>query len=188
MDVIGSGMEFSMVWVKIDGYSVMFRLNIEIRDVIVDIVDVFDNIKFVLFVVLFVFIMDDLLIIYLLFDVYFGMLLWGEEMGEDYDMLFVLYDMNVVMNKIVVLIFNSYMVLLLIGGDFFYVDDGNVEILVSKYKLDVDGCYDCVIDFGVNLFVNFVDLLLYKYNIVWVKVLWGNYDENVYWILWVVMF
>lgn len=187
MDAIGSGMEPSTVWVKTDGYSVMLRPQTETRDVIADIVDAFDNVRPADPVSPPSSVMDDLLTIYPLFDVHFVMLSWGEETGEDYDTSLASHDMNVAMNKTATLTPDSHTALLLIGGDFFHADDGNAETPASKHKLDVDGRHDRVIDLGVNLLANAVDMLLHKHKEVRIKVLRGNHDENAHRILRVAM-
>lgn len=187
MDAIGSGMEPSTVWVKTDGYSVMLRPQTEARDVIADIADAFDNVRPADPVSAPTSVMDDLLTIYPLFDVHFGMLSWGDETGEDYDTSLVSHDMNIAMNKTAALTPDSHTALLLIGGDFFHADDGNAETPASKHKLDVDGRHDRVIDLGVNLLANAVDMLLHKHKEVRIKVLRGNHDENAHRILRVAM-
>jgi hypothetical protein len=187
MDAIGSGMEPSTVWVKTDGYSVMLRPERKAGVTLEDIADAFDNITPAAPVVPPASVMDDLLTIYPLFDVHFGMLSWGDETGEDYDTKLASSDMAMALVKTMALTPDSHTALLLIGGDFFHADDGNAETPASKHKLDVDGRHNRVVDLGVDLLANAVDALLQKHAEVRIKVLRGNHDEHSHIVLRVAM-
>lgn len=187
MDAIGSGMEPSTVWVKTDGYSVMLRPDKSKGVTLDDIAEAFDNVTPAPPIGPPSSVMEDLLTVYPLFDVHFGMLSWGEETGEDYDTKLASSDMAQAMAKTCALTPESHTALLLIGGDFFHADDGNAETPASKHKLDVDGRHNRVIDLGVDLLANTVETLLRKHNIVRVKVLRGNHDEHSHIVLRVAM-
>lgn len=187
MDAISSGMEPSTVWVKTDGYSVMLRPERKAGMTLEDIADAFDNITPADPVDAPDGVMDDLLTIYPLFDVHFGMLAWGEETGEDYDTKLASSDMAMAMVKTCALTPDSHTALLIVGGDFFHADNDNAETPASKHKLDVDGRHDRVIDLGVDLLANTIETLLHKHKEVKVKVLRGNHDESAHRVLRVAM-
>lgn len=187
MSHIGTDMEPDTIWIKDDKYSVQLRPRRNQGVTLEDIAEAFDNVTPASPVVPPASAMDDLLTIYPLFDVHFGMLSWGDETGEDYDTGLASHDMNVALNKTAALTPNSHTALLLIGGDFFHADDGNAETPASKHKLDVDGRHDRVVDLGVDLLANAVELLLHKHKEVRIKVLRGNHDENAHRVLRVAM-
>lgn len=188
MDAIGSGMEPSTVWVKTDAYSVMLRPEKRPEGyTLEDIADAFDNVTPAVPVVPPSSVNDDLLTMYPLFDVHFGMLAWGEEAGEDYDTKLAQSDMSMALGKAMALTPDSHTALLLIGGDFFHADNDNAETPASKHKLDVDGRHDRVIDLGVDLLANAVEALLRKHREVRIKVLRGNHDESAHRVLRVAM-
>lgn len=188
MEHIGTGMEPSTIWLKDDKYSIMLRP--EKRPdgyTIEDIVAAFDDVTPAAPVVPPASVNDDLLSIYPLFDVHFGMLAWGEESGEDYDTKLAQSDMAMALGKTMALTPDSHTALLLIGGDFFHADDGNAETPASKHKLDVDGRHDRVIDLGVDLLANAVEALLRKHNTIRIKVMRGNHDLHAHIVLRVAM-
>lgn len=187
MEHIGTGMEPNTIWIKDDKYSVELRPKRKTGVTLEDIADAFDNITPADPVAPPASVMNDLLTIYPLFDVHFGMLSWGEETGEDYDTNLASSDMAMALGKTMALTPDSHTALLLIGGDFFHADDGNAETPASKHKLDVDGRHDRVIDLGVDLLANAVETLLRKHDEVRIKVLRGNHDENAHRVIRVAM-
>lgn len=188
MKHVGTDMEPSMVWIKDEGYSVQLKpRGDDPVDMVERIAEAFDGVTAAAPVIAPLSVNEDLLTIYPMFDVHFGMLSWGEETGEDYDTALASHDMNVALNKTAALTPNSHTALVLIGGDFFHADDGNAETPASKHKLDVDGRHDRVVDLGVDLLANAVEMLLHKHKEVRIKVLRGNHDENAHRILRVAM-
>ncbi len=188
MSHIGTDMEPDTIWIKDEKYSVQLRpKKSSAGPTIDDIAGAFDGITAAKPVIPPASVMGDLLTVYPLFDVHFGMLAWGEETGQDYDTSLASHDMNVALNKTAALTPNSHTALLIIGGDFFHADDGSAETPASKHKLDVDGRHDRVVDLGVELLANAVELLLYKHKDVRIKVLRGNHDENAHRVLRVAM-
>lgn len=188
MTHVGTDMEPAMVWIKDEGYSVQLKpRTTDGVDPLERIAEAFDNVTPAAPVSAPAMVADDLLSIYPMFDVHFGMLAWGEETGQDYDTALASHDMCVALNKTAALTPNSHTALVLIGGDFFHADDGNAETPASKHKLDVDGRHDRVVDLGVDLLANAVEMLLHKHREVRIKVLRGNHDENAHRILRVAM-
>lgn len=189
MSHVGTDMEPDTIWIKDDKYSVQLRPR-KPQDgyTLEDIAEAFDGVSAADPVAPPASVNGDLLTMYPLFDVHFGMLSWGEETGEDYDTKLAQSDMRMALGKTMALTPDSHTALLLIGGDFFHADDGNAETPASKHKLDVDGRHNRVIDLGVDLLANSVDALLRKHEVVKVKVLRGNHDEHSHIVLRVAMY
>lgn len=129
-------------------------------------------------------IMQDLLSVYALFDVHFGMMAWGKETGaEDYDTKLAADDMRMSMAKVRDLTQDSAEAVLLIGGDMFHADDNRNETPANKHKLDVDGRHFDVLKKGISLIAETVESLLAKHKQVTVRVLRGNHDEHSHMVL-----
>jgi hypothetical protein len=126
----------------------------------------------------------DLLTVYPLMDVHFGMLAWGKETGaDDYDMPHATNDMRHAFAKIAALTPPSAEAVLIVGGDFFHADDNRAETPTSKHKLDVDSRQFRVLDAGVALIAEVVERLLGKHGRVTIRVLRGNHDEHAHMVL-----
>lgn len=186
MDHIGTGVTPSVIWSKTDNYSIMLRPSAT-DDSLETIADAFNDIIPSAPIVPPASVSSDLLTMYPLFDVHFGMLSWGEETGTDYDLELAKTDMHMAIDKTMMLTPNSDTALLLIGGDFFHANDGNAETPQSKHKLDVDGRHPKVIELGVDLLATLCDRLLRKHQSVIVRVLRGNHDMESHLVLTVAM-
>ena len=124
-------------------------------------------------------VMDDLMTVYPLFDVHLGMLAWGAETGaQDYDTKIAADDMRYAFAKIHALTPQSRSAIVLLGGDFFHADNDDAVTKKSKHHLDVDGRQFKVIDTGVQLIAETVDILLNKHDDITIRVLRGNHDED----------
>lgn len=129
-------------------------------------------------------VMSDLLTVYPLMDVHFGMLAWGKETGEvDYDIGLATSDMRHAFHKVLNLSPAANKAVLLVGGDFFHADDNRAETPQSKHKLDVDGRQFKVLDCGVALIAEITERLLQKHQSVTLRVLRGNHDEHAHMVL-----
>jgi hypothetical protein len=124
-------------------------------------------------------VMADLLTVYPLFDVHFGMLAWGKETGAtDYDTKIASDDLRYAIAKVLALTPNSQEAVVIVGGDFFHADDNRAETPQSKHKLDVDGRHFKVVDLGIALLSETIQRLLEKHQTVQIRVLRGNHDEH----------
>jgi len=182
MDSIKTNMVPSVVWDKSDpDYSVLLRPDTSTGDTdwLGAIADAFDNITPAEPLSDPATVNDDLITMYPVFDMHFGMLAWDEETGGDsYDTKLAESDMNLALNKVCAITPNSGEALLLIGGDFFHADDSRAETPASRQKLDVDGRHARTLDLGVNLLANMIDKLRAKHSKVTVRVMRGNHDEH----------
>lgn len=178
MEQLGTGMTPSAVWLKGENHSTLLKPVAQSECQIEKIADAFNNIKAAKASTLPAQTDSDLLTVYPLFDVHFGMYAWGEEAGEDYNVDLAKKDMHTAISKVFARTPDSDTALIVVGGDYFHADDGNAETPASKNKLDVDGRHDLVIDLGVDLLAYVVDTTLTKHSKVIVKVMRGNHDEN----------
>lgn len=122
---------------------------------------------------------DDLLSLYPLMDVHWGMLAWGKETGaENYNVAKARDDLRHAFAKVIALTPDSAEAILLIGGDFFHADDNRSETPASRHKLDTDGRHWKVLDEGVEIVAEAVETLARKHAKVTLRVLRGNHDEH----------
>jgi hypothetical protein len=190
MAAIGTELEPALVWAKTkseDGtsYSVLLKPPQQgVEDILERVKNAFDGLTPAPPVEVPENVMGDLLTVYPLMDVHFGMLAWGRETGDvDYDMGLATADMRHAFAKVSMLTPASEDAVLLIGGDFFHADDNRAETPQSKHKLDVDGRQFKVLECGVALVAEVTDKLLSKHNHVTVRVLRGNHDEHAHMVL-----
>jgi hypothetical protein len=124
-------------------------------------------------------VMDDLMTVYPLFDVHLGMLAWGAETGsQDYDTKIAADDMRYAFAKIHALTPQSRSAIVLLGGDFFHADNDDAVTKKSKHHLDVDGRQFKVLETGIQLIAETVEVLLNKHDDITIRVLRGNHDED----------
>lgn len=179
MKHVGTDMEPSMVWIKDEGYSVQLRpRGDDPVDMVERIAEAFDGVTAAAPVVAPVSVNEDLLTMYPIFDFHYGMMAWGVETGQDYDIKLAQSDLHEALEKTFAMTPDSSEALLLIGGDFFHANDNNAETPKSKHKLDVDGRHKRVLRSGVELLAYVCERLLNKHEKVTVRVLEGNHDRE----------
>lgn len=126
----------------------------------------------------------DLCTVFPLMDVHFGMFAWGRETGDkDYDTKIAADDMRRALEKVLAITPYGEEALLIIGGDFFHMDDQRNETPGSKHKLDVDGRHFKVLDEGIRLVENAIKRIQSRHKRVTVRVLRGNHDIHSHLIL-----
>ena len=126
----------------------------------------------------------DLLTLYPLMDVHFGMQAWGKETGDaDYSLAHATEDMAHAFAKVQAITPSSEKAILVVGGDFFQADDNRAETPQSKHKLDTDTRHWKVLDKGVQLLSDVIARLLEKHRDVHIRVLRGNHDEHAHLVL-----
>ncbi len=122
---------------------------------------------------------SDLLTLYPVFDLHYGMHAWGLETGyDDYDIKLAAADLDSSVGHVMALSPNSEAAIVLIGGDFFHGDDNTNQTPKSRNPLDVDGRHYKVLDSGVELVATLIDRVARKHNSVTVRVIRGNHDER----------
>lgn len=118
----------------------------------------------------------DLLTLYPLFDVHLGMLSWGRETGEDYDLTVASTQLRASMAGLIVDSPEAAAAVLLVGGDWYHGNDQTNATPRSRHVLDVDGRHFKVLETGIVLLGDLIDAALHKHAHVIVRVLPGNHD------------
>ena len=122
---------------------------------------------------------DDLLTLWPLYDVHWGMHAWGRETGgDDYDLKLAEGDLLSAFERLLSMVPFSGHSVLLIGGDFFHSDDDTAQTPKSKHHLDVDGRVFKTIDTAIRALDFVIQRVLSKSAHVTVRVLRGNHDEH----------
>lgn len=120
-----------------------------------------------------------LMSVYPLADVHLGLMAWGRETGEAYDLKIGADRLRGCLRRVIAQSPNSETALVLNLGDFFHADDGRNQTPNSGFKLDVDGRYFKVLTTGVHLMLDCIDGLLQKHDRVIVRNLPGNHDPHI---------
>lgn len=184
MDAIGTGMVPSLVWVKEKNpegisHSVLLKPQPVPDDTLARIRAAFDGATPAKPVAPPESTMGDYMTLYPIMDAHIGMLAWSKETGDvDYDLAIARQDLDRASAKLLALTPPSSEAILVVGGDYFHIDDNRNETPQSKNRLDVDGRYFKVLDVGVDLLKMVVLRLLEKHGKLTVKVLRGNHDEH----------
>ena len=111
-------------------------------------------------------------------DAHYGMLAWGEECGED-------YDLNIARELILDSASDIFRrsgkvkeTVLVLMGDNFHADSTENQTRKSHHSLDVDSRYPKIIMSGVDTFASAIETCLRYSEKVKVIVLYGNHDES----------
>jgi hypothetical protein len=121
---------------------------------------------------------DEILTIYPLPDLHFGMLAWGRETGDDWD---IEIACKTVIDAVSVLVSQSRpssKAVVLGLGDLFHSNDARAVTPESGHKLDVDGRWAKVFAAGARLAVDIVSIVARKHAEVSVAFLPGNHDPD----------
>lgn len=121
---------------------------------------------------------SDLLSIYPVADQHHGLLAWGQETGESYDLAIGAARLRRCMSHLVAQAPPSQQAIILNLGDWQHTDDGRNMTPRGHNLLDVDGRYFKVLETGVLLMVDCIDLALQKHGRVLVRNLPGNHDPH----------
>lgn len=120
----------------------------------------------------------DLLTIYPLPDLHLGMMSWGKETGEDYD-LDIATDLAIKsLTTLVEQSRPSKHAVLLGLGDYFHTDDQRNVTPGSGHQLDVDSRWAKIFASGAKLATAMVDIIAKKHSQIEVVFKQGNHDIN----------
>lgn len=120
----------------------------------------------------------DLMSVYVLTDVHHGMLSWGAETGEDYDISLGSARLRSCMADLITQAPPSGEALVLNLGDYFHSNDNTNATPASKHVLDMDSRFFKVVTTGIRLFMDCIDMALQKHERVRVRCLPGNHDPE----------
>lgn len=120
----------------------------------------------------------DLLTVYPIADQHNGLLSWGRETGEDYDMRIGAKRLRDSMAEVVAQSRPSAQAIILNLGDWYHADDQRNMTPRGGNLLDVDSRYFKILSAGVQLMIDAVDLALQKHRRVIVRNIPGNHDPH----------
>lgn len=118
----------------------------------------------------------DLATVYLLPDLHVGMLAWGRETKEPFDLKIAETLVRDVSSRLADATPKSEQAVILGLGDFLHIDGYKHETPTNKNPLDADSRYPKILDVGVWLLIFQIDLALTKHRKVLVRILPGNHD------------
>jgi hypothetical protein len=119
---------------------------------------------------------DDLLTVYPIGDFHAGLYSWSAETGEDWDLSIAERVLRGTMADLVSSAPASETGLVLSLGDFFHMDDASNRTPASGHALDVDTRRAKVLQVGVQLLIDCIEMALAKHRKVIVRCLAGNHD------------
>ena len=120
----------------------------------------------------------DLLVVYPLGDPHIGMMAWGAEVGESFDLKLAERELCECMRQLVARSPAAREAIVCNLGDFWHAQDNNQLTPGHGNKLDVDGRAGKVGRVGLGIFRTLVDTALTKHEIVRVRSIPGNHDPQ----------
>jgi len=121
---------------------------------------------------------DDLLTVYPLPDLHFGMRAWGRETGADYDIEIATDTILASVGSLVAQSRPSRHAVVLGLGDYFHSNDHKMATPASGHLLDVDGRWPKVYRAGAKLATQLVGMVAARHADVEVVWLPGNHDPD----------
>lgn len=120
----------------------------------------------------------DTLTVYPIPDLHIGMYAWAPETGDDYDLAIAESVFLGSMKRLVAKSTPSKVAVILNLGDYFHSDTRSNRTEGSGHVLDVDSRYARVLQIGVRLLIQAIELALQKHERVIVRCLPGNHDYH----------
>jgi len=120
----------------------------------------------------------DLLSVYPIADQHNGLMAWGEETGEDYDLKIGADRLRACASRLISQSPDAKQAIILNLGDWQHNDDSKNATPASGNVLDVDGRYMKVLTTGVQLMQDVIELALQRHDTVLVRNLPGNHDPH----------
>jgi len=120
----------------------------------------------------------DLLAVYPLGDPHIGMMSWGAETGQDWDLKIAERYFCKAFDRVVRTTPHCKQALILNLGDFFHADNMEGVTTRSKHSLDVDGRYAKMISVGVKIMRQMIETALEVHDTVRVINCIGNHDDT----------
>lgn len=120
---------------------------------------------------------SELLTLYPLADWHLGMMAWGKETSENWDLKIAMAAMRSTMASIFSATPASKTGVILGCGDFLHSDNKRNETAQHGNPLDVDGRYQKVLEAACGLAADLVLMAIQKHEHVHVRFLPGNHDE-----------
>lgn len=122
----------------------------------------------------------DLLTLYPIADAHIGMMAWGKETGEDYDLKKASARLIDWMGRCVASSPASKTAIILDAGDLLHADDQTNQTPKSKHQLDVDTRHYKTIDTAISTLAVAIESAAIKHERVIVRILPGNHNPHSY--------
>lgn len=116
--------------------------------------------------------------VYPLADLHLGMLAWGKETGENYDLKIAEQTVMNAMRRLFESAPPSKIGVILGLGDLLHFDGYEPMTSRSKNVLDVDGRYPLVLEMATTLIIWAIEQALAKHESIIVRILPGNHDDQ----------
>ncbi len=123
---------------------------------------------------------DDLATLYLIADAHLGLMAWGRETGEDWDLAKGAERLRNWVGECIASSPSSKVGVIMSLGDTTHANDYNNQTPRSKHVLDVDTRHYKTIEVTVQALIYSVDMALQKHEHVFAVVLPGNHDPEAY--------
>lgn len=120
----------------------------------------------------------DIMTVYPIPDLHFGMYSWGAETGADYDVEIASRIARNSVGRLVAKSDPSETAVILGLGDLFHCNDQKNATPGHGHRLDADGRWARVFDLGARLLIDLVNLALQKHRKVHLVLIPGNHDED----------
>ena len=121
---------------------------------------------------------SDLMAIFPLGDPHIGMMAWGEESGDDWDLKLAEQHFCAIFDKLVRRAPRCKEAVIVNLGDFFHADNMEAVTTRSGHHLDVDGRFAKMIRVGVKIIRQMIDTALQCHERVRVINATGNHDDT----------
>jgi hypothetical protein len=121
---------------------------------------------------------EDLLTLYPLPDIHFGMMAWRRETGEAFDLAIAGQMLRNVTRELISQSKPSQHALILGLGDYFHQNDQTNATPRSGHRLDVDGRWPKVYRAGADALIGMIDHALTRHEFVTIRLLPGNHDPE----------
>jgi hypothetical protein len=121
---------------------------------------------------------SDMLTVYPVADLHFGMMSWGKETGEDYDLKIAAQTVRTTFDNLASQGPPSGHAMIALIGDLLHQNDQSNMTPRSGHQLDVDGRYPKVLGAAADAILHVIGRALQKHDTVWVCVVPGNHDPE----------
>lgn len=121
---------------------------------------------------------EDLMAVYPLGDPHIGMLAWGEESGQDWDLAIAEQKFIGVFDRLVKVAPRCKEAVIVNLGDFYHSDNMDGVTTRSGHSLDMDGRYSKMIRVGVKIIRRMIESALEHHEVVRVINATGNHDDT----------
>lgn len=120
----------------------------------------------------------DMMTVYTIGDAHIGMMAWDKETGADHDIKIAEADLLKAMSMLVKQANDTERCLIVDVGDYFHSDNMDNRTAKSGNSLDVDGRYPKVLETGLRITTELIDMALAKHGVVEWRSAIGNHNTH----------